>query len=113
MRRRLLRFETEVSWFVLACVLDVAVTFLSLRYSAVGQTRSTLVESNPVARWFLNHWGFAGMAAFKGAMTMLVVVIAEVVGRTRPLVARLLLTGGTMVVAAVVVYSARLLWLHR
>ena len=113
MARRGLRFETEVSWFVLASVLDIVMTFLALRFSAQGQTRGTFVESNPLAHWVLSHWGIQGMMIFKLAMTAIVVVIAEVVGSVRPMVARALLWGGTIVVSSVVIYTIRLLFLHR
>lgn len=112
-RKRLLRFETEISWFGLASALDVAITFLALRSSAVGQTQLTIVESNPIAQWVLHRWGFVGMGIFKLLMALIVIVIAEVVGRSRPIVGRGLLIGGTLVVSAVVVYSVRLLLQHR
>ncbi len=113
MARRGLKFESEISWFVLAATLDVVMTFLVLRFSAEGQTRSTFTESNPVARWVLSRWGIQGMVIFKLLMTALVVVIAEVVGTVRPQLARALLWGGTVVIGAVVVYTMRLLVLHR
>lgn len=53
------------------------------------------------------------MAGYKLLMTLLVVVIAEFVGRQKPLVARMLLWGGTIVVAIVVMHSVRLLLAHR
>ena len=113
MARRGLQFETEISWFVLAGTLDVVMTFLVLRLSADGQTRSTFIESNPVAQWVLARWGIQGLVAFKFLLTALVVVIAEVVGVVRPQLARALLWGGTLVVGAVVAYTMRLLVLHR
>ncbi|MEJ7594079.1 MAG: DUF5658 family protein [Planctomycetaceae bacterium] len=102
-----------MSWFVLASALDVALTFLVLHYSSNGMTHGTIVESNPVAQWFISHWGFRGMAGYKLLMTLIVVVIAEFVGRQKPTVARMLLWGGTIVVAAVVIHSVRLLLAHR
>ena len=113
MARRGLRFETEISWFVLASVLDIAMTFLALRFSAQGQTRGTFIESNPVAQWVMSQWGIQGMVVFKLVMTTIVVVIAEVVGSVRPIVARALLWGGTIVISSVVIYTIRLLFLHR
>ena len=113
MRRRRMLFETEVSWFVLASALDVALTFLVLHYSNNGMTHGTFVESNPLARWFIRHWVFGGMAGYKLLMTLIVVVIAEFVGRQKPMVARMLLWGGTLVVASVVIHSVRLLLAHR
>ena len=46
-------------------------------------------------------------------MTLIVVVIAEFVGRQKPVVARMLLWGGTIVVGVVVIHSVRLLLAHR
>ena len=113
MTRRRMLFETEVSWFVLASALDVALTFQVLHYSNNDLTHGTFVESNPIAQWFISHWGFRGMAGYKLLMTLIVVVIAEFVGRQKPLVARMLLWGGTIVVAMVVIHSIRLLLAHR
>lgn len=113
MHRWKLRYETEISWFVLVSVLDIVMTVVVLRYSALGSTRGTFFESNPIAHWVLSRWGITGMALFKMSLVAVVVVIAEIVGSVRPLVARLLLYGGTLVVAGVVVHSVRLLLLHR
>lgn len=113
MKRRILLFETELSWFVLASALDVALTFLVLHYSNNGMTRTPIIESNPIAQWFISRWGFRGMAGYKIVMTLIVVVIAEIVGRQKPTVARLLLWGGTIVVSVVVVHSFRILLAHR
>ena len=88
-------------------------TFLVLHHSNHGMTHAPIVESNPVAQWFIGHWGFRGMAGYKLIMTLIVVVIAEIVGRQKPMVARILLWGGTIVVGAVVVHSLRLLLAHR
>ena len=112
-RRRGLQFESEVSWFVLVSLLDIVMTWLALRFSAEGRTTSTIVEGNPVAHWVLARSGIQGMVVFKLAMTAVVVIIAEIVGRTRPQTARLLLAGGILVVGGVVVYTMRLLFLHR
>lgn len=108
-RGRLLKFETEICWFALVGALDVFLTYLLLRFSSQGLTHNMVIESNPVARWVLQQWGFNGLGAFKAVMIVLVVVIAESVGRARPGVGRGLLIVGTLIVGAVVVYSARML----
>ena len=113
MARRWLQFETEISWFVLASALDVALTFIVLHYSHSGFTQVTIIESNPVARWFIHHWGVVGMAGFKLTLVLIVVAISEFVGRQRPVVARGLLMGGTAVVGLVVVHSIRMLLAQR
>ena len=84
-------------------------TFLILRYSADGRTRNTLIEGNPIARWVLHQWGMQGMVAFKFIMIGVVAIIAEVVGKVRPMLGRALLIVGTLVVGGVVVYSFFLL----
>lgn len=108
-----LPLETEVSWFVLTGILDIVATFLALRYSGEGRLRVNIVESNPVASWVLHHWGVAGMAVFKLFMMGIVVSIAIGIERHRPRLARALLWGGVTVVAAVVIYSARLILMHQ
>ena len=107
--RRHLRFESEISWFVLVSALDVFMTWAILRFSAEGTTRNTMIEGNPIARWVIHHWGIRGMVYFKFAMVAVVVVIAEIVGHSRPLMARLLLFAGTAIVGSVVAYSLMLL----
>lgn len=104
-----LLYETEISWFILVGSLDVFMTYLILRYSSEGRTRSVMFESNPVARWVLHVWGIRGMVIFKFSMIAIVAVIAEVVGCRRPLVGRLLLVLGVAVGGFVVIYSLMLL----
>lgn len=111
-RKSALLYETELSWFIMAGALDVFMTYLILRYSAEGRTKSVLIEGNPIARWVLTQWGIRGMVIFKFLMIGLVAVIAEYVGRYRPATGRLLLQLGTVVVGAVVVYSFGLLRDH-
>lgn len=105
--------ETAISWFLLACALDVTLTHILLHQSAAGHTTVTFVESNPLARHVLQRWGLPGMIVFKAVLSLLVAAIAVIVHFRRPLVARGLLYGGTLVVGTVVVYSVRLLLQHR
>jgi hypothetical protein len=112
-RRRRLPLETEISWFLLVCALDVVFTHIALHLSSIGATQLNFVESNPLARWVIQTWGLRGMVVFKASSSLLVVAIALAIRPVRPLVSRLLLLGGTLVVGAVVVYSVRLLILHR
>lgn len=107
--RNSLRFESELSWFVLVGALDVFMTYVILRYSGEGRTRNVMIEGNPIARWVLQQWGLQGMVLFKFLMIAIVATIAEVVGKYRPTLGRSLLIIGTAVVGAVVVYSFLLL----
>ncbi|MEY4188294.1 MAG: hypothetical protein RIT02_3328 [Planctomycetota bacterium] len=105
--------ETAISWFLLACALDVAMTHILLHQSAAGNTTVTFVESNPLARHILHRWGLMGMVLFKASLSLLVAGIAVVVHTRRPWLALGLLYSGTTVVGTVVVYSVRLLLQHR
>jgi hypothetical protein len=93
--------------FVLVSTLDVFMTYVLLR-----QPGGRFVESNPIARYFIYGWGVKGMVGFKLSMTALVCVISQIVARPRPLVAKWLLNGATLVVAGVVIYSLTLLIKH-
>lgn len=108
-RRFALKYETELSWFILVGALDVFMTYLILRSSAEGRTRNVLIEGNPVARWILHQWGIQGMVYFKFGMIAFVCLIAEYVGQHRSELGRNLLKLGTLIVGAVVVYSLFLL----
>ena len=94
-----LRLESETSWFVLLNLCDTVATFLLLR-------RNThYFESNPIARWFFEGWGFRGMVYFKVAMVLFVITIADVVARKNEPLAKMLLVFGCVAVGSVFVYS--------
>ncbi len=93
--------QTEVSVFILVGVLDIVMTNLLLRHGAV--------EANPVARFFLNNWGFRGMIAFKMVTITFVIVIAQIVAQHKMSSAKRILYLGTAIVGIVVCYSAVLL----
>lgn len=112
-RRARRQLETEISWFLLVCALDVVFTHIALQLSSIGATQLTFVESNPIARVVIQNWGLRGMAVFKASSAFVVVAIVLLIRPYRPLVSRLLLLGGTAVVGAVVVHTLRLLLLHR
>jgi Domain of unknown function (DUF5658) len=94
-------FEEDITRFLLVSALDVFMTFILL-YE--GQFE----ESNPIARYFLDRWGLAGMIYFKFALAAIVCCISQIVARKKPHLARFVLQFGTVVVACVVLYS---LWL--
>lgn len=92
-----LMLHDETSYFVLANFMDLVMTGILLRVSAV--------EANPIANYFYREFGFIGMVGLKIASVAIVVVIAQVIAKRSRTKARLLLIGGTTIVAAVVVYS--------
>jgi hypothetical protein len=100
-----LPLESETTWFILLSALDVFVTYLLVR-------DGRFVEGNPIARYFLNHWGVPGMVYFKFALVAVVVVIVQVIARRRPTVARRLVWFAILVVFGVVCYSLALFARH-
>lgn len=102
---RSLPLERETSFFILASALDALLTYVLLQ----GEH---FVEANPVARFFLYHWGIQGMVYFKFAMVAFVCVIAQVIAARRHETARRLLYAATLIVASVVVYSMYLFASH-
>ena len=75
--------------------------------------RNVVVESNPVARYFISGWGTMGLVWFKIGMVTLIVLATQVVATRRPVVAKLVLNGAALFVGAVVAYSAYLLLQNR
>ena len=108
-----LPLETETCRFVLISLLDLFMTFLLLYFSNRGMMRNVVVESNPVARYFISGWGTLGLVWFKIAMVTLIVLATQVVATRRPVVAQLVLNGATLFVGSVVAYSGFLLVQNR
>lgn len=102
-RQGKLLLETETCWFVLASALDLIVTYILLSHPVVR-----FVESNPVALFFLNHWGIKGLLGFKLAVVTFVVVLCQIIAHHNKRLARRVLFAGTAIVAGVVVYSVLL-----
>jgi hypothetical protein len=92
-----LRLHNETSYFIFANFMDLVMTAILLRYSAV--------EANPIANFFYLKFGFVGMVGLKIATVALVCFVTQSIARRNELKARILLVAGTLVVAAVVVYS--------
>lgn len=92
-----LELHDESSYFVLANFMDLVMTSILLRFSAV--------EANPIANYFYHQFGYFGMVGLKIASVALVVILAQVIVKRSRTKAQFLLVGGTIFVAAVVVYS--------
>ncbi|MBL4886425.1 MAG: hypothetical protein JKY95_18085 [Planctomycetaceae bacterium] len=103
--RRKLPMETETSLFILVSVLDVLMTWFLI-------SRGGFVESNPVAAFFLNHWGRKGFVAFKFICVLVVCVTTQVIYTKYPRLASMILGAGVLVVGTVVVYSLTLYLKH-
>jgi hypothetical protein len=90
--------------FITLGLADLAMTCYLLRTSA-GQ----VYESNPVAHWWLDRWGWAGLAGFKLIMVSFVLVSTWALARYRPRAAANVLAFACGVTALVLAYSGYLL----
>jgi len=70
-------------------------------------------ESNPLARWWLDRWGWAGLAGFKAATILLALTAIAVVARRHPRVAGHVLCFACVATALVVIYSGTLAFATR
>jgi hypothetical protein len=68
-----------------------------------------IYESNPVAQWWLVRWGWAGLAGFKLAVMLLVMIAVSLIARYRPRTAGHVLSFACAATALVVGYSCTLL----
>jgi hypothetical protein len=93
--------------FALFAVLGLA--DLILTCYLLRTERGHVYEGNPVAQWWLAHWGWAGLAGFKLAVLLLVMIAANFIGRHRPRTAAHVLTFACGATALVVGYSCTLL----
>ncbi len=101
-----LPLEAETTMFVLVNMIDFFMTYWLL---ASGMFR----ESNPIASYFLNHWGpVKGMLYFKLGLVVIVCVITQLIALKDVKKARWVLNFGTVAVVCVVLYSLRLFLNH-
>lgn len=106
-----LPLETETTRFILVNLLDYFMTYLLLM--GAGGAGVRFVESNPVARYFIESWGpVKGMLGFKLGLVTFVCLVAQVIATRRPRAATLVLNFGTLAVSCVVIYSLALLLRH-
>ena len=101
---RELPLQDETSYFILANVLDIVLTYLLLRSGAI--------EANPLADFVYQRWGFTGMIAFKMLIVAAVCVLAQVIAMRNRSRARFVLVLGTVIVGLVVAYSMLLYSRH-
>jgi hypothetical protein len=92
-----------VRLFLVLSAADMLLT-LWLLSSKAGR----VYESNPVANWWLEAFGWAGLAGFKAATMLLAGAAVAVLARRRPRAARGVLTFGCAALALVVGYSSAL-----
>jgi hypothetical protein len=89
--------------FALLNATDFGLTWYLLRAGG-----GEVYESNPVAAWWLGHYGWLGLAGFKAATMALAAGLGVLVFVRRPQVGHRLLGFSCAALAAVVLYSAYL-----
>lgn len=102
----------ETLWFVLINVLDYLMTYILLYYSHLEDRPlgKRLVEGNPIAAYFIDRWGVEqGLLGFKLVMVAAICLVTQRIALRQPRTARWVLNLGTLVTAAVVIYSVSLL----
>jgi len=102
-----LPLERESMAFLVANVLDVCMTRALLFHD-----HDLFFESNPVARYVLENWGFDGLVWFKLGIVVFVIAICQIIARQKKDVARRLLQFATLTLSGVVFYSLFLLFFH-
>lgn len=100
-----LPLENETVWFILVSALDVFMTYLLIR-------QPHFTEGNPIAAYFLNHWGVKGMVYYKFFMVAFITTISQIIARSREDIAARILQFATLVVGGVVIYSLVLYLRH-
>jgi len=96
-----LPLETETVVYIFISALDLFVTWMMLRSDVFR-------ERNPVARYFLDHWGPKGMIYYKFTIVAIVTMAAQGIALRKPDTARFVLILGSVVTGGVVVYSVAL-----
>lgn len=85
---------------VALCGLD-----LFLSWKLIGADGQYLFEINPIAAWWLDRFGWAGMAAFKFSVTLLVAGLIAIIVWRRPRTGELVLVFAIGAQSAVAAYS--------
>lgn len=93
-----LRVEKEYLLFVLVNALDFLMTY-TLLFTGHFQ------ESNPLPRFFLNHWGVKGLLLYKLLIVLAVCLLVQMIAWQRPTLARNILRFGSWLAVCVVFYS--------
>lgn len=99
-----LPLQNETTYFILINVLDIIMTYLLLRFGGI--------ETNPLAVWVLQRWGFRGLITFKMVVVALVCLVTQIIALRSLKHARFVLISGIFIVGTVVVYSVYLLAVH-
>jgi len=89
--------------FIALSLSDLASTWWLLERSG-----RVVCEGNPVADWWLSHYGWPGLAGFKASMVLLVICVTTIISRQRPRVASRTLGFACATLALVMLHSVAL-----
>ncbi|MDA0831727.1 MAG: DUF5658 family protein [Planctomycetota bacterium] len=87
--------------FIILNGIDVVITY-------TGMASGHLTEVNPIASYFIDHWGLTGMLWFKFGIVAFVMVLVKIIARKHRHLSRGVLIVGNLIVGAVVVYGLNL-----
>lgn len=93
----------KLALFALLSAADFGLT-----WHLLGRNQFDVYEKNPVAQWWLSHYGWLGLAGFKATALLLVALLGTVIYLRRPTTAHRLLTFGCVTLSGVVLYSVYL-----
>jgi Domain of unknown function (DUF5658) len=94
----------ELAFYAALSIVDLFITSLLLRYGG-----GSIYERNPIARAWLDLFGWPGLVAFKMLSAGLVAGVATLIAFYRPRLGVGILALGCVVMVAVVLYSVHLL----
>jgi hypothetical protein len=78
---------------------------LCLTWHLLSHADGQVYEGNPLARWWLDNYGWVGLAVFKLGLALFVIVVTLVIARQRPRAAGRVLMVSCGILAVVVLYS--------
>lgn len=93
----------KLSLFTVLSFADLLLTWRLLEHG-----NGWLYESNPVAAWWLSHFGWPGMAAFKMTGVFVVAALTVVISRSQPRTGGWVLAFACSALGLVVLYSSSL-----
>ena len=99
-----MRYPTAYSWFVLVSAMDIMLTWVILHFGGT--------EVNPIAARVIDYWGLAGAIGFKFALMLFVIIVCEIVGRSRDPLGRRLALLSVVISSMPVIWSLTLLIRH-
>ena len=100
---RNLPLESETCVFILLSTLDLFLTVVLMEHFSVG-------EANPLAELVLVNWHYRGLVVFKFSAVAGICVMAQIIALRDERIARVVLVGGCLLMAALVGYIVRLMF---